>query len=361
MNIWFAADIPGGSYGGVARSMHELEAGLNHRGHSAVIITQETIGGKNYLTFALKLCIHFLLSGQSRPDWIIARSTDGVFCALIIRLLKLKTRIILHNHGWEKKVHEVEKKLPRIVVSAPTTWRSTLIRFPLLGLMLRMCTYCMSGTVNETRYIGDRHPQIRNKLIYIPNGADFQTDGYWQARDEYSPNVLSVGNVTWKKNIRHTIKVFSVIKTKLSEAHLFCIGTGTDDTVLQSHTNISLEGITNIPSVTFEDMKEWYRKCPFMISSSRYEGGHSLAILEAMSYGIVVLASNIASNKEIINDGVNGYLITGSDIENDADSIFNKLTQGTSRRIRVNALETAKRNRWNRQVTRLEKILCRNR
>lgn len=360
MNIWFAADIPEGSYGGVARSMHELGAGLKHRGHSVTIITREATGSKNYLTFAMKLGIRFLLSGRNRPDWIIARSTDGVFCAFIIRLLRLKTSTILHNHGWEENVYRLEKKLPRIVVSTPTTWKSTFIRFPLLGLMLRMCTYCLSGTVNEMRYIRDRHPKVRNKLIYIPNGTDTQPDGYWKDRDEYPPNFLSVGNLTWKKNISHTTRVFSLIKEKLPDARLFCIGTGTDDTTLQNHTNVNMEGIKNISSVTFEDMKEWYGKCPFMISSSRYEGGHSLAILEAMSFGILVFASKTASNKEIIDDGLNGYLITGSDMENDADSIFNKLTQGTNRKVRINALGTAGRNLWSRQITRLEKILCRN-
>jgi len=113
MKVWFAADLPEGSFGGVARSMHELAAGLRHRGHDAAIITRETTGSKNYLTFALKLGIRFLLCGKGRPDWIIARSTDGVFCALIIRLLRLKTGMILHNHGWEEKVYEFEKKLPR--------------------------------------------------------------------------------------------------------------------------------------------------------------------------------------------------------------------------------------------------------
>jgi glycosyltransferase involved in cell wall biosynthesis len=361
MNIWFAADIPGGSYGGVGRSMHELAAGLRSQGHNVTIITRETTGSNNYLTFALKLGLRFILSGRSRPDWLIARSTDAVFCALFIHLLRLKTGTILHNHGWEEKVYEVEKKLPCAVVSTPTMWKSTLIRFPLLRLMLRLCTYCMSGTINEIRYIRDKYPQMRKKLTCVPNGTDIQPDGYWKDRDELPLNILSIGNLTWKKNINYTIKVFSSIKERISGAHLFCIGTGTDDTALQSHINISMEGITNIPSVTFDNMKEWYGKCPFMISSSRYEGGHPLAILEALSSGIVVFASNIASHREIIHDRVNGYLISGSDRESDADSIFNTLTQGTKQNVRMNAVETAKRNRWSRQVTRLERILCRNR
>lgn len=361
MNIWFAADIPEDLYGGVSRSMYELASGLKYHGHRVDIYTRDKIGSKNYLTFSMKLGIRFLLSGRNRPDWIIARSSDGIICALIIRLLGLKTKAILHNHGWEEKVYALEKKLPRTIVAAPTTWKSTVIRFPLLRLMLRMCRYCMSGTIQEIRYLGDKYPNVRNKLVYLPNGTDVQPEEYWNNRDEYPYTFLSVGNITWKKNIRHTVRVFSHIKEKLPDAQLYCIGTGTDDTVLQNYITSGMADITNISSVPFKEMVTWYKKCPFMIASSRYEGGHSLAILEAMSFGITVFASEIPSNRELIHDRVNGYLITGSDVKADADSIFNTLTQGTNQTVRERAVATAKLNRWNRQATRLERILCRDR
>lgn len=361
MKIWFAADISKDSYGGVARSMHELSAGLKNRGHGVSLFYRETLRSNNYLAFALKLCIRFLLSGRIRPDWIIARSTDGVFCAIIIRLLKLKTGIILHNHGWEEQVYWLEKKLPRATVTTPTTWKSTLVRLPLLRLMLKICTCCMSGTMNEIRYIGNKYHATRHKLIYIPNGVNAQPGVYWQNREEYPLYFLSIGNLTWKKNIKHTIKVFSIIRKKHSNARLFCIGTGVDDTTLFKQISANMEGIINKPSVNFEEMKVWYTRCPFMIASSRYEGGRPLAILEAMSFGILVFASAIPSNKEFINDGSNGYLTTGLDIDYDAGIIFKKLTQSANQKIRINASETAKQNLWNSQVTRLEKVLCRKR
>lgn len=358
MKIWFAADIPKDSHGGVARSMHELSEGLRYRGYGVTLFYRDTIRSNNYLTFAFKFCIRFLLSGLNRPDWIIARSTDGIFCALVIRLLRFSTGIILHNHGWEENVYSIEKKLPHTIISTPTTWKSIIVRIPLLRLMLKTCTYCMSGTMNEIVYLGNKYPKMRNKLIYIPNGVIAQKDIHWKNREEYPCNFLSIGNVTWKKNIRHTIKTFSLIREKYSNALLYCIGTGVDDTTLFKHINSNMEGVINKPSVSFEEMKDWYTSCPFMIASSRYEGGHSLAILEAMSFGVVVFASSIKSNKEIIKDDSNGYLITGSDIDYDAGSILKKLTQSTNQKVRINASETAKQNLWSLQVTRLEKILC---
>ena len=358
MRIWFAADIPKDSYGGVARSMYELSEGLRCRGHNVSLFYRDTTRSNNYLSFAFKFCLRFLVSGQNRPDWIIARSTDGIFCALAIRLFKFRTGIILHNHGWEENVYRVEKKLPPAIISTPTTWKSIIVRIPLLRQMLKKCTFCVSGTLNEIKYLGNKYPKMRNKLIYIPNGVTGAEDVYWKNRKEYPLNFLSIGNITWKKNIRHTIKVFSKIKEKYPNSLLYCIGTGVEDTALYQEIRSTMVGVINKPWVKFEEMKDWYTSCPFMIASSRYEGGRPLAILEALSFGVVVFASAIASHKEIIMDESNGYLITGSDIDYDAGRIVTKLTQSSNRNIRINASETAKQNPWSLQVTRLEKILC---
>ncbi len=359
MNIWFAADIPDDSFGGVGRSMKELSEGLQKRGCHVSIITRATLPASNYLLFALRLCGHYILNLFNRPDWIIARSTDALFCAVVIRLFKLKTGIILHNHGWEEYVYTIESKLPRSSISIPTTWKSAVIRFPLLRLMLSLCTHCMSGTRHEMNYIRNRYRVEKHKLIYVPNGVSVSAKPFWKEQNDYPYHFLSVGNVTWKKNLIHTLKTFSLLRNSLPEARLTCIGTGVNDMEFCRYTDSDLEGVTNISSVHFDEMNTWYTTCPFMIISSRYEGGHSLAILEAMSHGIIVFASGIPSNREIIQDGSNGYLITGSNGNYDAGKINQKINLSANREIREAAIATAGHYNWDQQITRLENTLCR--
>ena len=358
MKIWFAADIPNNSSGGIACSMRELSTGLEQRGHSTRVITRETLTCSNYLAFALKLCSRFLFSGFDRPDWIIARSTDAVFCAVFIRLFNLKTRIIIHSHGWEEIVYDIERTLPPGIVSSPTTWKARLIRFTLLRLMLRLSTFCISGTEYENRVIGERYPRAKNKLVYLPNGVKAQKGIYWK-QETYPLRIISVGNATWKKNLIHTVCIFSCIKEKCPDAELVCVGTGLDDESFIKYCGNKLEGITNLSVVNYDTMKDLYSNCPFMIVSSRYEGGHSFAILEALSYGIVVFASAIRSNMEIVNNNVNGYLITGVNVEADAQHVVAILTaDAASDKIRQGAVKTAKLYSWNNQVKKLESILC---
>ncbi len=359
MNIWFAADIPQNSYGGVGRSMKELAAGLKSNGHVTTIITRGSLLSDSYLIFAVKLCIRYILSFFHPPDWIIARSTDAVFCAIIIKLFKLKTCIILHNHGWEEYAYTIERKLPRRIITAPTTWKSLCFRFPLLRIMLKLATYCMSGTEHEIVYIGNKYLSVKHKLIYVPNGVTPQTEGYWLNTPADSPHFLCIGNVTWKKGLAHSLRTFSLLRNEFPDARLTCVGTGVDFETLSRYTGSDLAGVTNVSSVPFEEMHTWYTTCPFMLASSRYEGGHSFAILEALSYGIIVFASAIPSNREIITDSENGYIITGSSCNYDAGKITQKLSMESNQNIRLHAIQTALQNSWHKQIERLEKILCR--
>ena len=52
----------------------------------------------------------------------------------------------------------------------------------------------------------------------------------------------------------------------------------------------------------------YYRAADFVLLYSGYEG-LSHVLLEALSYGTPVLASDIPGNRELVHDGVNGLLI----------------------------------------------------
>jgi glycosyltransferase involved in cell wall biosynthesis len=105
-------------------------------------------------------------------------------------------------------------------------------------------------------------------------------------------------------------------------------------------------------------MERWYTTCPYLLVSSRYEGGHSLALLEALSYGCLAFVSPIVSNTEIIRDTVNGFLISGTFCASDAEKILQNLAIDKQRAVRLHAAETAAQNEWRDQITRLETILC---
>lgn len=350
MKIWYAAFIPDLSQGGIACVMRELAYVWKKRGLQISLLTRKDIPSSNYLIFALKLGIHFLSSGKERPDWIIARSTDSFFCLFLIKLLRLKTAVILHNHGWERKVYHLEKRLPNRQLSQQTSWRGRFIRFPLLDITLKHCTYCISGTQFETKALKERYSQIKNKIIYISNGITLPTQPLGNTSPE-PYHFLSVGNATWKKNLCHTIKLFQLIRESFPQSRLTCVGTGLDHYSFEHLCHGQVSGIAHLSKLHYRQMKDLYSSATFMLVSSIYEGGHSLAMLEAMTYGIVVFASSIPANREIIKDGVNGYLITGTRVKSDSEYLLRLLSTPESfTKICQRAEQTAQQYSWDRQA-----------
>jgi len=65
-----------------------------------------------------------------------------------------------------------------------------------------------------------------------------------------------------------------------------------------------------------------------------YQEGLPMALIEAMSYKLPVISTNVGGIPELIEDGVNGYLIHPGDIDSLEDRI-NKLIQSKSLRIRM--------------------------
>ena len=359
VNIWFAANIPQESCGGVARSMRELSEGLrrDHGFDTEIVYGLRGPVRGSYLFFACFLCLRLLLHVKHPPRWIIARFTDGVFCAIAARILGIKTKIALHNHGWEEIAYGVEKKLHADFIDVRSTWRARFIRFPLLRTAIFFCDRCISGTLCETRWLAKRYPLGKKKYAYIPNGVMVGSGAFWEGRAARENAFLSVGGNTWKKNIRNTVGVFKNIAARLPDADLVLVGTGVN--IKYFSEELRDYRYLVVPLENLDGMATWYEKCPYLISSSRYEGGHSLAILEAMSFGCVVFATDIPATREIIVDKRNGVFIRGHSAEEDARTILDVVAdKGLITRIRTGAFHSARRARWSRQVGRLKAVLC---
>ena len=94
---------------------------------------------------------------------------------------------------------------------------------------------------------------------------------------------------------------------KVPEAHLVVVGGGFPDNIIQSQNpeNILFVG-------TSKNIADYLSSAEFFILSSLYEG-LPLSLLEAMSFGIVPVATPAGGIQDVIRDGENGYLASGFD------------------------------------------------
>lgn len=160
--------------------------------------------------------------------------------------------------------------------------------------------------------------------------------------------------VTGKRIFPIQLSFFTFLERK-SEFKLICAGTSLSDKEFTSKFG-SLENIKNIPSVKPNEMAKLYKESSYLISSSRYEGGHSFAILEGMIYQNIVFASNIPSTLEIITSGKNGVIISGNNIEGDAE-IITKTISSEQDQIVKKASKSIKKFSIDKIGPQLERLL----
>ena len=64
--------------------------------------------------------------------------------------------------------------------------------------------------------------------------------------------------------------------------------------------------------VTSDDIEEFYRNANIFVFPSRHEG-YGMVLLEAMSFALPIVATDIPTTREIVVNNVNGYLCSVDD------------------------------------------------
>lgn len=72
------------------------------------------------------------------------------------------------------------------------------------------------------------------------------------------------------------------------------------------------------------DIVDYYKALDLYIVSSRAEGGPK-AVLEAMACGVPLVTTNVGMVNDVIQDGVNGFVVNGSDIVNKLINLSRKV------------------------------------
>ncbi len=114
--------------------------------------------------------------------------------------------------------------------------------------------------------------------------------------------ILSVGRLEYQKNFSYMLNEFQNTNHKL-----VIYGNGTQKNVLLSNSIKNKVNLELVDSINNDDLINVLNESKFFILPSHFEGNPK-SLLEAMSAGCIVFASSIDNHKEIIEDGVDGFL-----------------------------------------------------
>lgn len=250
------------------------------------------------------LTINFVTNVVSwRPDIVHIQSNSGYgffeksWIALLAKLMGRTT--IFHFHGGYMR-----------------EWYAQSSR-----LMQRMIKKCAS--INDCIMTGS--PQMRetwlyigipaNKIVYIGNAVNLPRETIKESHGHIS--ILYLTRVVLEKGIIELIDAFLVLQKTFGNLKLRIVGADSQDTPIVKRyleNNDPNRLIDYIGPVSDEQKHQEYLAAD-IFAFPTYVEDQSYAVMEAMSYGLPVVASNVGGVPSLIEDGKNGLLILPRDVD----------------------------------------------
>ncbi|MDP2719499.1 MAG: glycosyltransferase family 4 protein [Dehalococcoidia bacterium] len=161
----------------------------------------------------------------------------------------------------------------------------------------------------------------------IPNGVDnthFSPVGpYIDYMKDGKINLLFVGRLEKRKGLKTLLKAFQLLKKEYPETRLIVVGPG--ERAINKYQNMAQK--ENIPDVIFtgyipsQELPQYYRSADIFCAPATGEESFGMVLLEAMSCGKPVVASNIEGYAGVLSDGLEGFLVPPKNIESLKDAM----------------------------------------
>ncbi|MFI9654530.1 glycosyltransferase family 4 protein [Guyparkeria sp. GHLCS8-2] len=121
--------------------------------------------------------------------------------------------------------------------------------------------------------------------------------------------VLAVGRLSEEKQFDQLVRAFELLATRYPEWDLVVLGDGPERRRLESERDrVGLTGRVYLPG-RVGNLSDWYERADLYVMSSRFEGFPN-TLAEAMAHGLPAVSFDCdAGPRDIIRDGVDGYLV----------------------------------------------------
>lgn len=162
-------------------------------------------------------------------------------------------------------------------------------------------------------------------LEYLPNFVSLPQEVIKNTNNTPKrPYIIYVGRFIELKGVYYLIKAFKTILKTFPHARLLLIGNGQEKKELKSYA-VKLgikKKITFIDELSHEEISFYYKNSYVCVLPSIGIESFGLTVIEAMSFGLPVVASDIGGIPELIENGKTGFLCKPRDDQDLAKKIL---------------------------------------
>ncbi len=248
--------------------------------------------------------------------------------------------------------HEIDQYQDRLIVNPhgieafqARSFKDKLVAIPFKTIqrkLFRKARYVVTEGGHLTSYLvkASKDP---SKVIYLPNATDKGISSFNSGKYESeTTQCLFVARFASNKGIQVLMDAISILNTQGAENLNFKLaGKGPLFNEISAKYN-SIRNISFLGFVSDEELETLYQESHVFIFPTLFEGMPT-AIIEAMSYGLPVVASDTGAIPELVDDG-NGFLIRPGDADQLAGALkdFSQLSKETKKSLSKNSLRKVK-------------------
>ena len=262
----------------------------------------------------------------------VLHSQFGHMSDILIQLAgKIRVPNVATVHGTIALLNEVSSKVSSHFSELERSERQVRMFYPQLRALELLYSKYVSqfiavSKITKYRILKDLSVDPQ-RVCTVYNGVDpylFKAPSKEETEKKYSePTVVYMGRIMAKKGITVLIRAMPKILKEKPNVRFVFIGGGSilfyRDVIRRM--KIPEKNFTFLGHLGYFERQEFLRTATVFVNPSFFELC-SLSILEAMSSGTSVVASDVGGNPEIISSGKNGLLFSQSDHNELADDVI---------------------------------------
>ena len=243
------------------------------------------------ITFLLSIIYPFKMRKKLKNniDIIKVNQLTGAWVGIILSIILKKPLYI--RTGYDQYLFSIKDG------------KNVLKRFFFYFLTYIALIFCDIYSVtskSDFEFITNKYRFNKSKLIYRPNWVPINNSFNSKKRNEKT--ILSVGRLEEQKNYKYLID-----EVKNTNFSIEIIGDGSLEKTLVSYAKENGVDLNIVSKKNYLELLEIYNDYQYFVLPSFYEGNPKV-LIEAMSKGCIVLASNISNHTEIIRNNNTGII-----------------------------------------------------